>query len=380
MPLHKIFVAGCCLMLAGMSGCGDNKTSSNAAAPAIFGTLHDGRNAMLYTLRNKNGLETAITNFGGIVISLRVPDRKGALEDIVLGYDSLRQYEADRSYFGAIVGRYGNRIGNAKFTLDGSEYTLAANDGGNHLHGGLRGFNKVLWTVDEKRSVPGRSLTLTYSSPDGEEGYPGALSVTFIYTLNDENELVIEYEAITDKPTVVNLTHHSYFNLAGAGARDVLDHELMIAADRFTPVDEGLIPTGELQSVEGTPMDFRTPTRIGDRIDYEDGQIHRGRGYDHNWVLNRESDLLQVVASLFEPTTGRLMEVLTTEPGLQFYSGNFLDGTTRGKSGREYRLRTGLCLETQHFPDSPNKPDFPSTVLRPGERYHTVTAYRFTAR
>ena len=380
MPLHKFFVAGCCLMLAGMSGCGDNKTSSGATAPTIFDTLQDGRNAMLYTLRNKNGLEATITNFGGTVVSMRVPDREGTLADIVLGYDSLQQYETDRSYFGAIVGRYGNRIGNAAWSLDGSVYTLAANDGANHLHGGLKGFNKVLWTVDEKRSVPGRSLALTYISPDGEEGYPGALSVTVVYALNDDNELVIEYEAVTDKPTVINLTQHSYFNLAGAGVRDVLDHQLMIAADRFTPVDEGLIPTGELQSVEGTPMDFRTPTRIGDRIDYEDGQIHRGRGYDHNWVLNRESDLLQVVASLFEPTTGRVLEVLTTEPGLQFYSGNFLDGSTRGKLGRDYRFRTGLCLETQHFPDSPNKPHFPSTVLRPGGRYHTTTAYRFTVR
>lgn len=379
MKLRGVLFAGWCLILAGLSGCGTDKNNSTPV-PAIFGTLNDGRSAMLYTLRNKNGLETMITNFGGRVVSMRVPDRKGILDDIVLGYDSVQQYESDRSYFGTLVGRYGNRIGNAMFTLDESVVTLAANDGANHLHGGLKGFDKVLWTVDEATSVPGRSLALTYQSPDGEEGYPGTLLVRVVYTLNDENELVIEYEARTDKPTVVNLTHHSYFNLAGAGARDVLDHELMIDADRYTPVDEGLIPTGELPGVEGTPMDFRTPTRIGARIDLEDEQLRFGRGYDHNWVLNGGSDSLRIVASLFEPTSGRMMEVLTTEPGLQFYSGNFLDGTARGKSGREYHFRTGLCLETQHFPDSPNKSHFPSTVLRPGERYHTTTAYRFTAR
>ncbi len=379
MKLRRVLLAGWCLILAGLSGCGGDKNSSTPV-PAIFGTLDDGRSAMLYTLRNKNELETIITNFGGRVVSMHVPDRKGMLDDIVLGYDSLQQYETDRSYFGALVGRYGNRIGKAMFTLDGSVVTLAANDGANHLHGGLKGFDKVLWTVDEAASVPGRSLALTYQSPDGEEGYPGTISVRVVYTLNEENELVIEYDAQSDKPTVVNLTHHSYFNLAGVGVRDVLDHELMIAADRFTPVDEGLIPTGELRSVEGTPMDFSLPARIGARIGLEDEQIRFGGGYDHNWVLNGGSDSLRVVASLFEPTTGRMMEVLTTEPGLQFYSGNFLDGTTRGKSGRQYHFRTGLCLETQHFPDSPNKSHFPSTVLRPGERYHTTTAYRFTVR
>lgn len=377
MKLRNILLTGLCFMIAVLSGCGDVK-NNQTSAPAVFGTTNDGINAMLYTLRNSNGLEAAITNFGATVVSLRVPDRTGKLEDIVLGYDSIQLYENDKSYFGTIVGRYGNRIGHARFTLDGSTHTLAPNDGVNHLHGGLKGFNKVIWTVDEAKSVPGRSLAMSYTSPDGEEGYPGTLTVTVAYTLNDRNELVIEYDAVTDQPTVVNLTHHSYFNLAGAGVGTVLDHELMIDADRFTPVDAGLIPTGELRNVEGTPMDFRTPTRIGAGIDRDDEQLRFGRGYDHNWVLNKTTDTLSVVATLFESTTGRVMEVLTTEPGLQFYSGNFLDGTVRGKSGTVYQFRSGLCLETQHFPDSPNKPGFPSTVLRPGERYHTVTAYRFS--
>jgi aldose 1-epimerase len=342
-----------------------------------FGQI-DGKAVHLYTLKNKNGLEARITNYGGIVVSLMVPDRQGNFSDIVLGYDSLASYVKATPYFGALIGRYGNRIGNAKFTLNGTSYQLAANDGPNTLHGGLKGFDKVVWDADPDSGGPGASLKLRYMSKDGEEGYPGNLSVTVVYSLTDSNQLRIEYTATTDKPTVLNLTHHSYFNLSGAGRGDILGHELTINADRFTPIDAGLIPTGDIRNVEGTPVDFRRASTIGARINADDEQLRFGKGYDHNWVLNRYGDGLTLAARLTEHSTGRTMEVWTTEPGIQFYSGNFLNGTSIGKGGIPYAYRTGVCLETQHFPDSPNKPGFPSTALNPGETYRSTTVYTFT--
>ena len=345
---------------------------------SVFGKTPDGTTVYLYTLRNSKGMEAHITNYGGIVVSLLVPDRDGRPGDIVLGFDSLADYLNDSPYFGCIVGRYGNRIAKGRFALDGKEYTLATNNGPNHLHGGRKGFDKVIWAAEVGSASGGPSLVLTYLSKDGEEGYPGNLSVKVTYQLTDRNELKIEYLASTDKPTVVNLTHHSYFNLAGAGVGDILSHFLMIDADRFTPVDSGLIPTGELRSVHGTPMDFTTATAIGARIDQDDEQLHLGRGYDHNFVLRKEGSRLKRAADVYEESSGRVMEVLTTEPGLQFYSGNFLDGHLVGKGGKKYDHRYGFCLETQHFPDSPNKPKYPTTVLGPGQSYSTTTIYRFS--
>ena len=340
-----------------------------------FGTAPDGQEVSLYTLKNSKGNVIKITNYGGIVVSLTVPDRDGNKCDIVLGYDNLDGYIKNSPYFGALIGRYGNRIGNAKFTLDGKTYTLAANDGKNSLHGGNVGFDKVVWDAKEIREHGAVGLELSYLSKDGEEGYPGNLNVTVKYLWTNKNELKIEYAATTDKTTVVNLTHHSYFNLACQG--DILNHELMIRADKFTPVDEGLIPTGELREVKGTPMDFSKPTAIGARINQDDQQLKYGKGYDHNWVLLGVNGSMKLAATVYEPTSGRFMEVYTTEPGLQFYSGNFLDGTITGKDGMVYKHRTGFCLETQHFPDSPNKPNFPSTVLKPGEKYSSETIYKF---
>lgn len=345
-----------------------------------FGTMPDGTAVDLYTLRNAGGCEVKITNYGGIVVGLTAADREGKLDDVVLGYETLGEYLADTPYFGALVGRYGNRIGGAKFTLDGVEHALEVNDGANSLHGGRRGFDKVVWQAKAVEGEKEDSLELTYLSADGEEGYPGNLSVKVVYAWTDDNELRIDYTATTDRKTVVNLTHHSYFNLAGAGVGDNLAHEMTINADRFTPVDGGLIPTGELRSVEGTPMDFRQPTAIGARIDADDEQLKLGGGYDHNWVLNSTDGSLAPAASVHEPTTGRVMDVLTTEPGIQFYAGNFLDGSNVGKGGKAYRHRSAFCLETQHFPDSPNHPEFPSTVLEPGGTYRQTTVYRFSAR
>ncbi|MCI0529368.1 MAG: galactose mutarotase, partial [Nitrospira sp.] len=344
-----------------------------------FGTV-DGAAVDLYTLTNDKGVEVKITNYGGTVTSLMVPDRDGKLGDVVLGYDNLEGYLKNNPYFGCIIGRYGNRIGKGKFTLNGVEYTLAQNNGENSLHGGIKGFDKMVWNVKEIKDKDSVGLELTYLSKDGEEGYPGNLSVTVTYTLTNNNELKIDYGATTDKDTVVNLTHHSYFNLAGAGEGDILGHELMINADRFTPVDSGLIPTGELKSVKDTPMDFTQPTAIGARINQEYEQLILGRGYDHNWVLNTKEGSLTLAASVYEPKTGRVMEVLTTEPGMQFYTGNFLDGSITGKGGKVYNQRFGFCLETQHFPDSPNKSEFPSTTLKAGGKYATTTIYKFSAR
>ncbi|MCC6342626.1 MAG: galactose mutarotase [Bryobacterales bacterium] len=342
-----------------------------------FGQTRNGEPVELYTLTNSNGVETSITNYGGRVVTLKVPDRAGKFADVVLGFDSLDPYLGNSPYFGALIGRYGNRIGKARFTLDGKEYKLAANNGPNALHGGVVGFDKVPWKGEEGTGEE-PSLKLTYLSKDGEEGYPGNLSVTVVYTLTDRNELRIDYEAATDKDTVLNLTNHSYFNLAGEGVGDILGHEIMINADRFTPIDSGLIPTGELKPVKGTPFDFTKSTAIGARINDRDQQIQFGKGYDHNFVLNGGGGLA-LAARVVEPHSGRIMEVLTTQPGVQFYTGNFLDGSVKGKGGKAYPYRSAFCLETQHFPDSPNKPGFPSVVLKPGEKFTSTTVYRFTA-
>jgi len=343
-----------------------------------FGTTKDGKPAILYTLRNANGVTTRITNYGGIVISLTAPDRNGKLDDVVLGYDNLAGYLQKTPYFGCLVGRYGNRIANGTFTLDGQTYNLATNNGPNALHGGIVGFDKVLWKARPYESDKGPALELTYVSKDGEEGYPGTLTVTAVYTLTADNALRLDYTATTDKATVVNLTQHSYFNLAGQGNGDILGHQVVINADAFTPVDSTLIPTGDIRPVKGTPFDFTTPHTIGARINQPDEQLKFGGGYDHNWVLGKPlANDLFLAATVTEPTSGRVLEVWTTEPGLQFYCGNFLDGTITGKSGKVYQYRYGFCMEPQHFPDSPNKPLFPTTVLRPGDTYRHTMMYKF---
>lgn len=341
-----------------------------------FGETKDGIAVNLYTLSNNKGAEVGICNYGGLVIFLKVPDRHGRVGDVVLGYDTLADYLKDSPYFGALIGRYGNRIAKGKFTLEGKEYTLAVNNGPNALHGGLKGFDKVVWEPRLLASLQGPSLELRYTSKDGEEGYPGNLSVKAVYTLTEDNALKIEYTATTDKPTVVNLTHHSYFNLAGGG--DILSHQVTIPADKFTPVDNTLIPTGELRPVDGTAFDFRKATTIGARIGHDDEQLKFGNGYDHNWVINKPMGQLGLMARVSEPGSGRVMEVWSTEPGLQFYSGNFLDGTLKGKGGWVYHFRNGFCMEPQHYPDSPNKSEFPSVVLMPGQVYKNTIIYRFS--
>lgn len=346
----------------------------------LFGTLHDGHNVFKYTLLNKNGLQVQIIDYGAAIVSFLAPNREGKLADVVLGYDKLEDYVNDKSYFGAIVGRYGNRISKGIFFLDGQAYQLTINDGQNHLHGGVLGFNKVLWQTQEVSTEAGTALKLTYLSQDGEQGYPGTVTLHVTYTLNPENELLIDYEGMTDKATLLNPTNHTYFNLTGSSENTILNHELMIDADKFTPVDSGLITTGELAEVAGTPMDFRTPAAIGLHIADDYKQLRFGRGYDHNWVLNNYSGEVRKVASLYEPINGRLLEVFSDQPGLQFYSGNFLDGSVLGKGAVPYHFRTGLCLETQHFPDSPNKVHFPSVTLRPGEIYKQRTIYRFSVK
>jgi aldose 1-epimerase len=344
-----------------------------------FGTTADGAAVDLYTLTNASGMEVRAMTYGGIIVSLRVPDRTGALGDVVLGYDTLDGYLKASPYFGAIIGRYGNRIARGRFKLDGKEYKLATNNGPNALHGGAKGFDKVVWKAESFQDQRGVGVVFTNTSADGEEGYPGKLDAKVTYTLADDNSLGFEYQAVTDKPTPVNLTQHSYFNLAGAASGDILGQELMMKASRFTPVDKTLIPTGELKSVEATPFDFRTPTAIGARIEAKDQQIEFGPGYDHNWVLDREpGDGLQLAARVHDPASGRVMEIKTTEPGLQFYSGNFLDGTITGKDQHVYTRHAGMCLETQHYPDSPNEPKFPSTILKPGEEYRSHTVYTFS--
>jgi aldose 1-epimerase len=355
-----------------LTGVGQAQKSAVKREP--FGKMPDGKAVERFTLTNANGIELKAISYGGIITSLRVPDRNGKFDDIVLGFDQLDGYLKDHPFFGAIIGRYGNRIGKAQFTLDGKTYKLAANNGPNNLHGGTKGFDKVLWTVEP---IGTNGLAFTRTSPDGEEGFPGNLRTRVTYTLTDKNELIVEYHATTDKATPVNLTQHSYFNLAGQASGDILGHELMINADRYTPVDDTLIPTGELAPVEGTPFDFRKPTAIGARINNANPQLKAGLGYDHNWVLNRKGTGLELAARVREPKTGRTLEITTTEPGIQFYAGNFLDGKLTGKGGAVYRHRTGFCLETQHYPDSPNQPKFPSTILKPGQEYRTRTVFTF---
>lgn len=349
----------------------------------IFGKTPEGKTVYLYTLTNARGAEVSISNYGGIIVSWLVPDREGKMDDVVLGYKTLDEYIANSPYFGAIVGRYGNRIAQGKFSIDGNNYKLATNDKENHLHGGLKGFDKQVWRGEEFIDKNGPGVVLRRLSRDAEEGYPGNLQAEVRYQLAaDDNSLRIDYRAATDKPTPVNLTNHSYFNLAGEGSGSILKHELTLNADRFTPVDAGLIPSGELQPVEGTPLDFRRSTAIGARIAADDEQLRRGGGYDHNWVLNadkeKKPDELTPAVRVCEPASGRVLEISTTEPGIQFYSGNFLDGSNVGKRGKAYEHRSGFCLEPQHFPDSPNQPEFPATILRPGEEYRSTSIYRFS--
>jgi aldose 1-epimerase len=376
--LQLLSVGLCAATLLGCSDIKHTGTKRGQITVKPFGQTKEGAPVGLYTLRNAKGAEVGICNYGGLVIFLKMPDRHGQFGDVVLGYDNLDGYLKDTPYFGALVGRYGNRIAKGKFTLDGQEYTLATNNFPNALHGGVKGFDKVVWEPRILARYEGPCLELKYLSRDGEEGYPGNLSVVATYTLTDDNELKLEYTAHTDKDTVVNLTHHSYFNLAGKG--DILNHVVMIPADKFTPVDSTLIPTGELKPVQGTPFDFRKPTAIGARINDDDEQLKFGGGYDHNWVINKPLGELGLMARVTEPTSGRVMEVWSTEPGLQFYSGNFLDGSIKGKGGRVYQHRNAFCMEPQHFPDSPNKPQFPSVVLKPSQVYQNVIIYRFSVR
>lgn len=370
------------VVLFAASACGakDNAKSSTMTPSEIarvpFGVAPDGKPVEAFTLVNASGMEVRAMTYGAIILSIRVPDAKGVIGDVVLGYDSLAGYVRSSPYFGAVVGRYGNRIAKGRFTLSGKTYTLAVNNGPNALHGGLRGFDKAVWAAEPVRTDSGVGVVFTLVSPDGDEGYPGTLTARVTYTLlNGRNELVIDYEGTADQATPLNITNHSYFNLAGAG--DILGHVLTLNADSLTPVDTTLIPTGAITPVAGTPFDFRTPTAIGARIDARDAQIKNGGGYDHNFVLNRSAPGLVHAARVTEPTTGRTLDVSTTEPGVQFYSGNFLDGTLTGKGGRVYQHRNGFCLETQHYPDSPNHANFPSTILQPGTTYHSRTVFAF---
>jgi aldose 1-epimerase len=350
---------------------------------ASFGKTPDGTPVEIYTLRNSKGMEARIMTYGGIVVSLKVPDKNGKFDDVVLGFDNLDGYTKDSyvkgcPYFGALIGRYGNRIGGAKFTLEGKTYTLAANNGPNSLHGGLKGFDKVVWQGKPFVTTNGPALELTYTSKDGEEGFPGNLKVTATYTVTDNNELRLDFSATTDQPTLCNLTHHSYFNLAGQGNGDILNHVVYINADNTTPVDSTLITTGEIKPVDGTPFDFRKPTTIGARINDPDTVLQYGPGYDHNWVINKPLGQLGLMARVVETGSGRVMEVWSTEPGLQFYTGNFLDGSLTGKDGKVYQRRTAFCMEPHHYPDSPNKPQFPTTELKPGETYANTIIYKFS--
>ena len=345
-----------------------------------FGKLSDGREATLYTLRNKKNTTVALSNLGAAVVSINVPDKNGVLGDVLLGYENAQGYVDDDSYLGFIVGRYGNRIAKGKFSLGGKTYRLGINDGENHLHGGKDGFHRKLWDATINAKAPFDSVAMHCVSPDGEEGYPGMVSLYVAYTWNDNNELIIEYSGTTDAPTIFNPTSHGYFNLTGDPRNTVLDHELMIAADQFTPAGPERIPTGKLQKVEGTPLDFRSPKRIGDCINAPFEQLQTAKGFDHNWVLNDFDQTVHRAATVNDLKSGRFMEVLTDQPGLQFYTGNFLDGSHKGKEGIAYQCRSGLCLETQHFPDSPNRPQFPSVVLKPGETYRQTTIYRFSTK
>jgi aldose 1-epimerase len=346
----------------------------------LYGATSDGTPVYIYTLSNAKGMQAQVINYGGIVTSLTAPDRSGKYLDVVLGLSDLASYQREGGYYGAIIGRYANRIGGAQFALEGQTYTLAKNNGGNSLHGGLKGFGKRVWNAREVNGPTGRSLELAYVSKDGEEGYPGTLSARVSYTVTPDNELKIEYSATTDRATIINLTNHSYFNLAGAGSGDILKHQVTIHADSFTPVDRGSIPTGEIKPVKGTPFDFTSPHAIGERIGQNDPQLQYGKGYDHNYVLRSGNGSLAKAAEVYDPESGRVMEVWTTEPGVQFYTGNNLPDSLKGKDGKTYVRRGALCLETQHYPDSPNRANFPTTELKPGAQYRATTVYKFSAR
>jgi aldose 1-epimerase len=376
---HLRYTLTLCAAMLSVAGCAPKDTSMTQASVtrAPFGVMPDGDTIEIFTLTNGHGIRIRAMTYGAIILSIETPDRDGHLGDITLGFDSLSDYLADSPFFGAVVGRYGNRIAKGRFTLDGTTYQLATNNGPNHLHGGVKGFDKVVWQGEPFQHDSAVGVTFRYTSPDGEEGYPGTLQAEVTYTLNDADELVVDYRATTDKATPVNLTQHSYFNLTGGATRDILAHVLEIDADSFTPVDSTLIPTGEIAPVAGTPFDFTTPTAIGTRINEDNEQLRFGMGYDHNFVLRRSGPGLSHAVRVVDPSSGRTLDISTTEPGLQFYSGNFLDGTLTGVGGRVYAHRWGFCLETQHYPDSPNEPAFPSTILRPGETYQTRTVFRF---
>lgn len=387
-PIQILAIAGSAALIASCekpaSSSGEGETAGNGTPAEVetFGALEDGREVHLYTLTNASGMVAKITDYGATLVSLTVPDKDGKLEDVTFGHDTLEGYTGPTSYFGASVGRFGNRIAHGKFTLDGTEYTLATNNepGGIpcHLHGGEVGFNQRLWTT---KSNDASSVTFEYVSPDGEEGYPGTLTATVTYTLNDDNELKWEATATTDKPTVVNLVHHSYWNLSGDPTQSINDELLTLNADKYLPTDAGLIPTGELAPVAGTPMDFTSPTKIGERVDADFEALKLGLGYDHCWVLtNPQPDGMALAARLEDPSSGRVMEITTNQPAIQFYGGNFLDGTATGKNGAVYNHRTALCLETEGFPDAPNHENFPSAVLRPGETYHHVMVHKFSTK
>lgn len=374
---HLTLIAIAMVMIA--TSCG-KKNIAPSITGAEFGAMPDGQKAIIYTLVNQQGLKARITDYGAKLVSLEVPDRKEQLADVILGYETLDQYLKGDQYFGATVGRYANRIAKGKFTLEGKEYQLALNNGVNHLHGGPKGYQSVIWEseVIDQNGYP--SLKFTHHSPNGDENYPGNLDIEVIYTWKNDNSLYIDYKATTDQTTIINLTHHSLFNLKGAGNGDILGHILTLNADAFTPVDSTLIPTGEIRSVINTPMDFTTPHVIGERINDGYEQLVKGKGYDHNWVIAKDNEALTLAATLYEPESGREMKVLTTEPGIQFYSGNFLDGSQIGKGNLPYNFRHGLALETQHYPDSPNRPEFPSVVLKKGEVYKQTTVYIFSSK
>ncbi|MGH9512177.1 MAG: aldose epimerase family protein [Terriglobales bacterium] len=368
---------GLLLAVNGWSASGKKPTMQKQA----FGKIDDGQEMDLYTLTNTKGMQVAITNFGGTIVSIKVPDKSGNIADVVLGYDDAAGYQGGKAYFGATIGRYGNRIAKGIFKLDGKTYHLPLNDGPNTLHGGTKGFSQRVWTAKDVSGPAGQALQLTYLSKDGEEGFPGNLSAKVVFTLTNANELKIGYSATTDKDTVINLTNHSYFNLDGQGNGDILGTELTLHASRFTPVDSTLIPTGELRSVKGTPFDFTKSTAIGARINQDNEQLKLAGGYDHNWVLDAgKTAALHSAAEAYDPRSGRVLDVWTTEPGIQFYTGNFLDGTIHGKEGKVYNKHYAFCLETQHFPDSPNHPNFPTTELKPGRRYHSETIFKFSTK
>ncbi len=361
-------------------------TQKNKIMPLVtiekkaFGRTLDGVDIDQYILKNRNGMEISAINYGGIITSWKAKDREGNYKDIVLGFNKLSEYEDGSPYFGAIIGRYGNRIAKGKFTLNGEKYTLAVNNGENNLHGGLKGFDKVIWDSKEVVDDSTASLVLSYVSNDMEEGYPGNLEVQVIYTLNNNDELSVKYEAVTDKTTIINLTQHSYFNLSADFNKNILDHDILINADSFLPVDSTLIPTGEIRNVGDTPFDFRRPKNVGDEISNSNKQLMIGNGYDHCWVLNNQNQGLRFVASAYDSGTGRLLEVFSDQPGIQFYSGNFLDGTLQSKIGGTYDFRSGFCLETQHYPNSPNEKSFPSVTLSSGEKYVTETIFKFSSK